>query len=171
MVGERAVLFRIQHFQQCRSRITPEIRPDLVHFIEEEQRVVHAALPDRRDDTARDRTDISSAVPPDLRLIPHTAQGHTDEFPPGRSGNGLGNGSLSYPRRSDQTKDRSPDAVRQLGHRQILQNPLLYLPHPVVIRIQDLFGAPDVGIRLRRRVPRKIQNRLHIVAHNGTFRR
>ena len=37
VIGKRMVLFRIEHFQQCRCRITAEISRHFVNFIEQEQ--------------------------------------------------------------------------------------------------------------------------------------
>ena len=40
VVLECGVLLRVKHFQKCRRRVAPEVRSHLVHFVEQEDRVL-----------------------------------------------------------------------------------------------------------------------------------
>ena len=42
IVAEGGVLFRVEHFEQRRGRVAAEIAPQLIHFVEHENRVVGA---------------------------------------------------------------------------------------------------------------------------------
>ena len=80
MVGKRVVLLRIEHFEQGRGGISPEVRAHLVDFIQQDHGVPAFRPADALDDAARHRADISAAMPADFRFIPQAAKGNTDEF-------------------------------------------------------------------------------------------
>ena len=52
VVGEGAVLFGVEHFQQRTGRVATEVVAQLVDFVEQEQRVFHAGFDDALDDFA-----------------------------------------------------------------------------------------------------------------------
>ena len=86
MVLESVILLGVQHLQQRGSRVTAKILRHLVYFIKQKQRVAALDLGQVLDDLARHGAYIGAPVAPDLRLITHTAQGHTDKLAIGRPG-------------------------------------------------------------------------------------
>ena len=74
MIYKRAVLLRIEHFQQRGRRVAAHIHAHLVHFIEQEQGVLHPDLAHVLQYLARHGADIGAAMPADLRFIAHPAQ-------------------------------------------------------------------------------------------------
>ena len=69
VIVESFVLFRIECFKQCRSRITAEIRADLVDFVQQHQRVVDADFADGFNEAAWHSTDVGAAVAADFSFI------------------------------------------------------------------------------------------------------
>jgi hypothetical protein len=80
MVAERVVLLRIEHLEQRRGRIAPEVGPELVDLVEDEHRVLRLGAPQPLDDLARQRADVRAAVAADLRLVAHAAERHAHEL-------------------------------------------------------------------------------------------
>ena len=74
MVAEGVVLFRVQHFQQGRRRVAPEVRAELVHFVQHHNRVAGASLLEALNDAARHGADIGAPVPAYFSLVVHAAQ-------------------------------------------------------------------------------------------------
>lgn len=105
VIGKRMILFRIQHFQQRRCRISPEIGTDLVHLIQQEKRIAHTGLDQALQNLAGHGSDIGTAVPADLRLITDPPQSHSYILAIGCTCYGLSERSLAYPGRSDQNTE------------------------------------------------------------------
>ena len=74
VVAELPVLLRIKHFEQCRRRITAEVRADLVDLIEHDDRVARPRRAHRLNDPSRQCPDVRAPVPPNLRLVADTAK-------------------------------------------------------------------------------------------------
>ena len=124
VIAERRVLLRIEHFEQRRSRIAPEIAAQLVHLIQHEHRVVRARAPQRLDHLPRHRSDVRTAMPADLRLIVHAAQRNPLELAPQRTRDRAAQRRLPHSRRSDETKDRPLQLQGfELHHREEIENP------------------------------------------------
>ncbi len=81
VVAEGVVLRGVEHLQQSRGRIAPEVGADLVDLVEQDDRVHRAGLLHRPDDTSGQRADVRTPVAPDLRLVPDTAERDADELP------------------------------------------------------------------------------------------
>ena len=107
MIGKIFVLFRIQYFQQCRSRISLVVRSDLIYFVKEEYRVFGSAFFDGVHDPAGYRPNIRSSVASDLGFIPDTSQRHPYEFTVDGTCHAFGDRSLADSRRTYQAEDRS----------------------------------------------------------------
>ena len=107
MIGKFLILFRIEHLQQCGRRISLKIRAYLIHFIEQEHRVIGSRVLDSVYNSARYSSYICSAVTPYLGLVANSAKGHSYEFPSRSSGYGLGYRGLAYSRRSYKTDYRA----------------------------------------------------------------
>ena len=80
----------------------------------------------------------------DLRLVVDAAQRQTQIFLIERLGNGVPDGRLAGPGRTDQAEDRARALLRQLEYGQIFQDPLLDLFQPVVVALEDLLRAGEV---------------------------
>ena len=140
MVGKGVILFRVQHLQEGRGGVAVEIGADLVHFIQNEHRVVGAGPAHALDDAAGQGPHVGAAVPPDLGFVPHPPQGEAHELAPQGAGNGAPQGGLAGPRRPHETEDRTLHVRLQPAHRQIFQDALLHLLQVIVVFIQDLPG-------------------------------
>ena len=88
VILERLVLFRVQHFEQCRGRITAEIGGHLVDFVEHEDGVLSAGLLHHLDYLAGERANIGTAMAADFRFIANAAERHAHEL----AASGLGDG-------------------------------------------------------------------------------
>jgi hypothetical protein len=95
MVRKRIILLRVQNLEQRGGRIAPEIRADLVHFIQDKDRVVAPGPAHALDDAPRERAHVSAAVAPDFRLVPHASQGEAHEFAAQSPGDGAAQGGLA----------------------------------------------------------------------------
>ena len=73
IVMESAVLFRIEHFQKCGCRVTFVVSADLIHFIENENRVGSAAFLDIVNDASGQGTHVGATVSAYLRFVMQTA--------------------------------------------------------------------------------------------------
>jgi len=80
MVREARVLLRVQHLEQRRRRVAPEVGAQLVDLVEHEHRVARPHAPHPLDDAARQRADVRAAVAADLGLVAHAAQRDADEL-------------------------------------------------------------------------------------------
>ena len=107
MIGERKVLFRIQHFQQCRRRITAKIAADLVDFIQHEYRIVRFGTPQSLYDSPGKCPDIGAPVSPDFSFVTHTAERNAVKLAPQGPGNGLPQRCFTRSGRSGKTQNRS----------------------------------------------------------------
>ena len=106
VIGERVVLCRVEHFEQRRCWIALEGDPELVHFVEEEDRVARPGLLHPLDDAARHRPDIGPPVATDIGLVPRATKRDPDVLPPHRAGDTLGHRGLADTGRADEEQDR-----------------------------------------------------------------
>ena len=96
MIGKFFILFRIEHLQQCGRRISLKSGTHLIHFIEQEHRVIGSRVLDSVYNSARYSSYICSVVTPYLGLVANSAKSHSYEFPSRSSGYGLGYRGLAY---------------------------------------------------------------------------
>ena len=83
VIGERRVLFGIQHFQHRGCGISPKVVTHLVDLVEQDEWIDGLGLLHALDDLAGHRTDIGSPVPADFRLVAHAAQADANELAAG----------------------------------------------------------------------------------------
>ena len=107
MVHERVVLGRVEHLEQRARRIALERHAQLVHLVEQEDRVLGAGLLHPVDDPARHGADVGAPVAPDVGLVARAAERDPDVLPPHRAGDALGNRGLADARRADEQQDRA----------------------------------------------------------------
>ena len=107
MVLEGMVLFRIQHFQKCGSRVTAVIHTHLVNFVQQEERIANARLRDALDDLTRQRTDVRATVTADFGFVTNTTQSHAYELTARCASNRLTQARLTDARGTHQAKNRA----------------------------------------------------------------
>ena len=148
VVLELAVLFGVEHFEQCRSGIAAEILAQLVDLVEKEQRVDLARLLEVGDDLARERADIGAPVSANFRFVAHAAERLAHEFAARRLGDALAERGLADARRADETQDRPLQLARARLHREVFDDPVLDLLEPVMVGIEHLLRFADVLLDL-----------------------
>src|SRR2546423_4301073 len=105
VVGESVVLLGVEHLEQGRRGVAPEIHADFVHFVEHEQRVDRAGGAHGLQDTAGQRADVGAPVTADLGLVVHAAQRDAHELAAHCLGNGFTQAGLAHAGRSHETQD------------------------------------------------------------------
>lgn len=81
MIGKTEILFRIQHLQQSAGRIAVILPRQLIHLIQNHNRIGGTAPLDALHDPPRHCAYVSATVSADLSLIPDAAQTDADVFP------------------------------------------------------------------------------------------
>jgi hypothetical protein len=110
VVDEGVVLRRVEHLEQRGGRVALQRDAELVHLVQQEDRVLRAGLPQTLDDAARHGADVGAAVAADVRLVAGAAQRDAHVLPAQRPGDGLRDGRLAHAGRADEQQDRAaPD--------------------------------------------------------------
>src|SRR5262245_64694178 len=125
MIDERAVLLRIEHFEQGARGIAAEVRAELVDLVEHEQRVARAGATNAANDVARERADVGAAMPADLRFVAYTAERLAHELAAQRARDRLTERRLTGARRSGEAQDRRACVALEAAHDEILEDALL----------------------------------------------
>ncbi len=146
MVREGGVLLRVQDLQEGRGGVAPEVGADLVHFIQDEHRVIGAGPADGLDDAAGHGPHVGAAVAPDLGFVPHPAQGEAHELAAQGPGDGAAQGGLAGARRPHEAEDGPLHVGLQFAHRQVFQDALLDLFQVVVVLVQDFPGLVQIQV-------------------------
>ena len=88
-----------------------------------------------------------------------------------RAGNRPAQRGLAHTRRSDQAQDGAFDLADQGLDREVLQDALLDLIHPVVVLFQNPLGLFDVEVGFGVLVPGQGQEPIEVIAHHGRLRK
>src|SRR3989344_697336 len=88
IIGERKILLRVESFKQSRGRVASKVLPNFINFIQHENWVFVSDRVNALYNSARQSTDISPAVSPQLRFVMQTAQRNPDKFPAQSAGDG-----------------------------------------------------------------------------------
>ena len=155
MVVEGIILLRIQYLKKGGRGITPKIGAHLVHLIQQEHGVSASHLLHGLDNLTRQRPHIGAAMSPYLRLIPNTAQGEPNKFPPHGTRNGFGQGGLSHTGRTHETEDVTLNLSHQFLNGQILDDSLLYILKAIMVLFKDAHTLIDIDFILRVLIPRQ----------------
>ena len=167
VIEERVVLLGVEDLEQRRRRIPAEVHRHLVDFVEQEDRVHRAGLLHHLDDLARERPDVRAAVAANLGLVAHAAERQPDELAIHRASDGLGERRLADSRRSGEGQDRGLGLLDERADRQELEDAFLDLLEPVVIFVQNFFGALQVAALARLLVPRHRDQPVEVIARDG----
>ena len=74
VIVKAEVLLRVEHFQQRRAGVAPEIHAELVDFVQHENGIVGAGLFEALDNAAGQCADVGAPVAPYLGLVPESTQ-------------------------------------------------------------------------------------------------
>ena len=149
VIGKSVVLLRVEHFEQRRGRVSPEIPAELVYLVQHEDRVVGARLADALDDAARQRADVGPSVSPDLRFVMHASQRNAHEPAAQGAGDRPTQRGLAHTRRSNETQDGTLQVRLQAPYGQVFEDAVLDLLEAVVVFVQDLPGPLDAQLIIR----------------------
>ena len=166
VVAEVPVLLRVKHLKKRRRRVSVRVPGQLVHLVQQDERVLDTDLRQCRDDASRHGADIGFPVPADVGLIPHAAQRHTDILALHGAGNGCRDGGLADTGRADKAENLVLEIRGELFDCHVFQNALLDLFEPVMIGVQHLARRLDVDTVGSRLVPRNLQAGIQIVGQH-----
>lgn len=122
MVQESVVLFGIEHLQKCACRVPINATSDLVHLINENERILRTDSLESLDDFSRkgttlasvralgkrgvaDTPDISPPMTLNLRNVRQPANRESEELPPESPSDRLANRRLAHTWRTGQAND------------------------------------------------------------------
>ena len=169
VVLEGVVLLGVQHLEQGGGRVAAEVRADLVHLVEHEDRVLALRAAQPLDDLAGQGADVGAAVAADLRLVAHAAQADAVELAAHGGGDGLAEAGLAHARRAHEAEDRPLDVRLHLADGQVLEDALLDLLEVVVVVVQDLLGLDEVDLGLRPLAPGQRHQPVQVGAGHGVL--
>ena len=154
VILKRVVLLRVEHLEQGAGDVAPPGHADLVHLVEQEDRVGGAGPAHALDDPAGQGADVCPPVAAHLGLVGDAAQADADEGPVQGLGHGLSQGGLADAGRAVEAEDRRPGprgrlvpglGRQQLAHGDVFEDALLDLVQAVVGVGQDLGRGVQVG--------------------------
>src|SRR5207244_4257911 len=106
------------------------------------------------DDLAGERADVGAAMTADLGLVSDAAERQAHELTVHRARNRLGERRLADSGRSGEGEDRRLRLLDQRADREELEDAFLDLLQPVMIFVEDLFGALQIAALAALLVPR-----------------
>ena len=171
VIHKTVVLLGVQHLQQRRRGIAPEIRPQLVDLVQHKHRIVRPRPAQPLNNPSRQRAHVGTAVPTHLRLVPHAAQGNPHKLTAHSPSDRTPQGRLARPRRTCQAEDGPPHIVLEPPDRQILQDAFLGLLQAVVILVQDALGLVHIQMVIGRQIPGQIHQPVQISPGNRVLGR
>ena len=170
VVSEGVVLLGVEDFQEGRGGVSPVVGADLVHFVQHEDRVVRAGLPEALEDSAREGADIGPAVAADLRFVVNPSERGADEVSPHGPGNGAAQGGLPDAGRSDEAEDGPLGTLCEFADGQVLKDSLLDLFEIVVVLVEDLLRLLDVDVVFTGCGPREGEHCVEVGTDQVAFR-
>ena len=170
MVGESTVLLRIQYFQKRRRRIAVIRFAQLVHLIQNHDRIGNTAFGNAVHNPAGHCADVGTAMPADISLIPYSAEADPHVFSVKCPGDALSDAGLACAGSADETKNRSGLFLLQIHNRNLLNDTVLDPLHAEVILVQNLLRLAD-AYRLRRLLfPGQAGDKIEIIIQHSGFR-
>ena len=156
MVGEGAVLLRIEHLQERARWIAVEVGAQLVDLVQHEQRIARAGAADAAQDVAWQRADVGAAMPADLRLVTHAAERDALELAADGTGDRATERRLAGARGPDEAQDRRARVALEAAHREEFEDALFDLVQPVMVLVEDRPCMLEVEVVLGRDGPRHL---------------
>src|SRR6266498_3043402 len=170
MIGETAILLRIEHFEQGGGWIAPEVRADFVDLVQEDGRIARLDAAQGLDDPARHRPDVSPAVPADFRFVAQPAQGNAGELASERVRHTLAQRGFAHAWRTDEAEQGALDILLEFDDRNKIQQTLLDLLQSEMLLVKDAGGRVDVDRVLRRPGPGQAEDPVEVGAGDGVLR-
>ena len=171
VVAERGVLRRVEHLEQGGGRIAAPVGADLVDLVEEDHRVHRLRVAEGTHEAAREGADVRPAVAANLRLVTDAAKGHPHELAIEGLRDRFADGRLAGAGRPDQGEDRARTLVRldaallaELRDRDVLDDAVLDVLEPGVVRVEDLAGPLGVEHLVGAVAPRHREQPVEVAA-------
>jgi hypothetical protein len=136
------VLLGIEHLEQRGGWIAAQVDAHLVDLVEHEHGVLGAGLLERLQDAPRQRAHVGAAVPADLGLVAHAAQGDALVAAAHGARDALAERRLAHTGGADEEQDRALLVGAQLADRGVLDDALLHLLEAEVVLVE---AAPHVA--------------------------
>ena len=105
VVAEAVVVRRVEDLHERRRGVAAPVAVELVELVQQHHRVVDAGLGEALDDAPGHRADVGAAMPADLGLVAHAAEGDAHEGPAQRVGDALRDAALAGAGRAGQAED------------------------------------------------------------------
>src|SRR5690348_16567384 len=74
MIAEGAVLFRVKNFEESSTRITSEVTPELIDFVQQDHRIDRSRTLHQLNDLARKGSGVSTTMSPYLGFVVNAAK-------------------------------------------------------------------------------------------------
>ena len=169
MITERVVLGRVEHFEQGRGRIATEVRADLVHLVEHDDRVHGPCLTQGTHQASGLGPDVGTTVTTDFGFVTHTAQGDPDELASHGTSDRLPERRLADAGGTDEGQNGSRAAPvhrhqttfgLELAHGEVLENPLFDVGQTVVVGVQNAGGLDHFEAVVGLHAPGELEDRV-----------
>src|SRR3989442_15457335 len=99
VILEHVILFRIENFQESRTRIATKISSELVDFIKQQNRIHSSGFLHHLNDLSGQRANVGATMATNLSFITDAAQREAHELPSGGSGDRFSETCLTDSRR------------------------------------------------------------------------
>ena len=171
VIPEREILLRVQRLQQRRGGVALIILAELIHFVQQNQRVLAFRFDHGGDDAAGHRADIGAAVAADLGFIVYAAQRHAHVVAPRGGGDALGHRGLAHAGRACEADDLPLQVGGDHQSCQHFGDALLHVLQAVVVALQRLRRLRQVFILFGVYAPRDLQAFFNVAADHVSVRR
>ena len=169
MVGKRAVLLRIKHFQKCTCRIPAIILRQLIHLIKHHDRIRSPASLRAFHDPTGHCAYIRPAMAADLCLITDTPKTNPYVAAMQRLRDTLANTRFSGTRCPHKEQDRSGLFFIERHNCNLLNDTLLYLFQSVMILLQNLLCLIQINRHHFFRLPRQARHKIKVVIKHSVL--
>lgn len=148
IVVKRIVLFRIQHFEHGRRRVSLHADGEFVYFIQNEHRIGYLSFFKRLYYTSRHSSDICLAVAAYFGFVPQTAERYADVLAPKSFGYRMSERCLTHSWRAVKAQYWSFHIAFQFQYGYVFEYAFLYVFQPVMVAFEYLAGAAKVELVL-----------------------
>ncbi len=105
MIDEPGVLLRVEDLEQGGGGVAAKVGAELIHLIEEEDRIVGSRLADGLHDFSREGAHVGAPVAPDFRLVADATEGNANEASAKAARHRAPEGGLPRSRRSHEAQN------------------------------------------------------------------
>ena len=166
MVAEVDVLLRVEHLEQRRRGIAPEIGPELVDLVEHEDGVADTRLLEPLDDAPGQRSHVRAPVASDLGLVAHAAQRDAHELAPHGARDRAAERGLADAGRPGEAENRAARVAAQLAHAEVLEDAILDAAEVGVVLVEDRLRIGEVEAIRRFVRPGELHHPVEVAAQH-----